>query len=265
MLNGRLARPLAVIAVGLGSAGAWAQCPGATNTPFGVDDSGVVTCNKAASICEQKVGSQVRSLVGQITTCHFKQARATLSGAPVDDEACEMTAINRFVGKAKVTSCPCVNPAGIAGSVETFLDTFNFLSYCKGWDPITSTCVPPNIAIDTTGEDSGCVDPTARRVEFKCAEVTSRCFGTMVRGWIKCHSTYGGDFLKNKTFDEDACENGLVGTYNSCLAKIQHTLRGACDPCEAANAPIVAALIKAQVDGANNQLWCMSPGGAFVQ
>jgi hypothetical protein len=195
----------------------------------------------------------------------FQAGEGDLSGAPVDDEACETTAINKFVSKAKVANCPCVNPAGIAGSVETFLDTFNFLSYCKGWDTVTSTCSPPNIAIDATGEDTGCVDPTARRVEFKCAEVTSRCFATMLRNWIKCHSTYAGDFLKNKTFDEDACEDALVGAYNSCLARIQHALRGACDPCEAANAPLVAAVIEAQVDGANDQLWCMSPSGAFLQ
>jgi hypothetical protein len=236
-----------------------AQCPGATNTPFGPDDSGVLTCTNTAAACENKVEQAVFVLAKAIIKCHAKQADAIAKGQPpFDEETCESAAMNSFTMKNTTVvsmSCPCVNLGSIASSWEAELDTtINALTYCDGWDSGTLTCTGTT-AIDPTGDDQGCVNPTSAG-EQKCQDKIGGCVASLVKNYTKCHKTAAKAFVKNHAFDEETCEQGpLAGKsaaerFNSCVAKASAS--GACAPCNATNQAPTLAAIDSMMDGSNN-------------
>ena len=64
------------------ASGASAQCPG-TAQPFGPDDSGLLTCNKDTSKCEQTVaGNVATTLVPGLIKCQSDQANLAFKGFP---------------------------------------------------------------------------------------------------------------------------------------------------------------------------------------
>jgi hypothetical protein len=235
-----------------GSASA-ANCPGPAQ-PFGSDDGGLLTCNKDASKCEQKVSGNVSSkLVAGILKCHAKAADSAFKGVVFDEETCESAATAKFLAKTDTTLCPCIDKAGIGALAETVIDGNNSQTYC---DPAGTPF---------GGDDAGNV-PVSKE-ELKCEDGIGKCVAKLVKGYVKCHQTAAKDFLSSKTFDEEACEQGPLGgkaaveVFNACVAKVQ--AKGGCNGCE--DIAGIIALTDAQLDGANSLVYCSSPSSAFVQ
>jgi hypothetical protein len=234
-----------------------AQCPGAVNTPFGTDDGGFLTCNKAASKCEQKASGNVSSkLVAGILKCHSKAADSAFKGVAFDEEACESAASAKFLAKTDVTDCPCIVPAGIASLAETVIDGNNNQTYC---DPAGTPF---------GGDDAGNI-PISKE-ELKCEDGLGKCVAKLVKGYVKCHQGAAKAFVSNKAFDEEACEQGpipgkpgkaAVEVFDACTAKV--IAKGGCNGCE--DLAGIKALTDAQLDGANSLVYCSSPSSAFVQ
>jgi len=108
------------------ASGASAQCPG-TAQPFGPDDSGLLTCNKDTSKCEQTVaGNVATTLVPGLIKCHSDQANLAFKGFPNSEGiGCEAPLIQKFLQKTENTQCPCINPTAIATFYESTLDATN--------------------------------------------------------------------------------------------------------------------------------------------
>jgi hypothetical protein len=255
------------LAAGAGSASAQ-TCPGAVGTPWGGDDSGVLTCDKTAVACENKVDTALSVLVKAMIKCHVKQADAVFKGKPAfDEEACESTAKQSFVTKNSTVvgaGCSCIVPGGLSNLWETVLDTNNSLVYCDGWETDIATCVGAT-PVDVTGEDTGCA--AASPDEQKCQDKVWSCVASLVKNWGKCHQTNAKAFAKNGSYDEDACEDGplpgkpgkaAIEQFNSCVAKAGvGTPGGSCEACNATNLPTILGLLNAQLDGGNDQIYCM--------
>ena len=233
---------------------AWAQCPGAVNTPFGTDDGGFLTCNKDASKCEQKASGNVSSkLVAGILKCHQKAADSAFKAVAFDEDGCEAAAIAKFLAKTDVTLCPCIDKAGIGSLAETVIDGANNQVYC---DPAGTPF---------GGDDEGNI-PSTKDI-LKCEDGIGKCVPKLVKGYVKCHQTAAKDFVKNVAFDEENCETALtnpksaVSVFNACVAKVQ--AKGGCVGCE--DTAGILSLTDAQLDGANGLIYCSSPSSAFVQ
>ena len=253
------------LALLVGARSVSAQCPGATNTPFGADDSGVLTCSNTAAGCENKVEQAVFVLAKAILKCHKKQADAVFKGQSFDEESCESAATSSFTTKNTTVvsaKCPCVNLGSITSAWETELDgTINALTYCDGWDSGTSTCTGTT-AIDPGGDDQGCVN-RASADEQKCQDQTTKCIASLVKNYTKCHETAAKAFVKNHAFDEETCEQGPLSgksaaeRFNSCVAKASAS--GACAACNATNQATILSAIDSMMDGSNNSLVYCTP------
>jgi hypothetical protein len=234
---------------------AWAvNCPGPAQ-PFGSDDNGLLTCNKTASKCEQKVSGAVSKLAAGILKCQSKQASAGFKAAAFDEDACEAAAITKFK-TTSVADCSCISLDGIASLAETVIDGANSQVYC---DPLGTPF---------GGDDEGTIPSTKAILAFENG--IGKCVPKLVAGYVKCHQGAAKAFLGNKTFDEEACEQGpipgkpgkaAVEAFDACTAKVAAKGPGA--GCE--DLAGIKALTDAQLDGANNLVYCSSPSAAFVR
>ncbi|HLK10540.1 MAG TPA: hypothetical protein VKW76_04115 [Candidatus Binatia bacterium] len=240
--------------------------------PF-ADDGGSTTCNKAAEICEAKIGGLIAKAVGAVIKCHAKQEAAafsTANGKPktFDEETCESTAITAFTTAAQAAqtkaagACSCVQVTTIAGLIGSVLDGSNSLAFCEG-----------STAIDPSGDDTGTFDPTDA-TGSKAMQKVGGCISKLVKGWEKCHATFakgvlGGKLQTNDPGNTDEiCEGdgdnsnpkGAIEQFNACLGKLTGV-----PACVTANVPSILGLTKTQLDGANGLVYCASPSGAFVQ
>ena len=256
-----------------------ANCP-STGTPFPGGIAGFLTCDTAASKCEQKAAGNVASkLVSGIVKCQAKLAAAVnkLGAADPNDEVsqatCRVDAVNKYLVKTVVTDCPCINPVGIGALASSVLGGSAYYTYCQGWDTNTGTCDEvTNTAVNpTTGDVTGCVSKTKSDPTYKCAAGYGKCIPKLVKDWLKCNSTAAKDFIKDKPIDPILCQNGpipnkagkaAVERYNACNAKVE--AKGGCDPCNAAYVPAILTLTGAQLNGANNLNFCTSTSGAFL-
>src|SRR5438309_1257027 len=150
------------LALLVGARSVSAQCPGATNTPFGADDSGVLPCSNTAAGCENKVEQAVFVLAKAILKCHKKQADAVFKVQSFDEQSCESAAkalvkhhasdeetceqgplsgksaaerFNSCVAKASASgacaACNATNQATILSAIDSMMDgSNNSLVYC---------------------------------------------------------------------------------------------------------------------------------------
>jgi hypothetical protein len=233
---------------------AWAvNCPGPAQ-PFGADDGGLLTCNKTQSKCEQKASGAVSKLAAGILKCQSKQASAGFKATVFDEDACEAAAITKFKSiSPTATACGCIDLNGIATLAETVIDSANNQVYC---DPAGTPF---------GGDDEGNIPSTKAILAFENG--IGKCVPKLVAGYVKCHQGAAKAFVGNKTFDEENCESNLgnpksaVSAFNACTAKV--ALKGPGAGCE--DLAGIKALTDAQLDGANNLVYCSSPSAAFVR
>lgn len=267
------------VAMTLAAGSALAQnCP-STGTLWPGGIGGFLTCDTAASKCEQKAAGNVASkLVSGIVKCQAKLAKAVnkLGAADPNDEVtqatCRVDAVNKYLAKTVVTDCPCINPVGIGSLANQVLGDAAYLTYCQGWDTNTATCSVGNTAVNpTTGAVTGCVSATKSDPSFKCAEKYGKCIPKLVKDWLKCNTTAAKDWIKDKPIDPILCQTGpipgkpgkaAIERYNACNAKAE--AKGGCDPCQAASVPAILTLTGLQLNGANGLNFCTSTSGAFL-
>jgi hypothetical protein len=214
-------------------------------TPFGGDDTGCLTADKTKGVCESKVAKNVAKMWKAFLKCHSKQAASVLAGKPfAEDPDCEGDAVTKWVFSTDTTACPCVNKNTIATAVENVLDMNNNLTFCDpGGAPFG-------------GEDTGNV-PTNKDV-LRCETGLVKCWTKLVKSYFKCHINAEAAFLKSKTFDEEACEEGpLAGksateAYNTCVMKVM--AKGGCNGCE--NPAQVLTTTDSNIDSTNNSVYC---------
>jgi hypothetical protein len=115
-------------------------CAGAT--PLGDDDTGFVPPDSTTYRCEGAVAKALSKLRYCLAKCHAKYAKAAMSGALFDEEACESTDVLRScrakfdkVRDKVAPTCPgCLDASaqnGLADGVEADVDQTNDLYYCE--------------------------------------------------------------------------------------------------------------------------------------
>jgi len=213
-------------------------------TPFGGDDAGCLTVDKTKGVCENKVAKNAGKLWKGFLKCHSKTAAALLAGKVFDEEGCEGDAVAKWVFSTDQTACPCVDKGSIATAVEAIVDGDNALAYCDpGGTPFGG---------DNTGNA-----PSTKAV-LACETHLVKCWAKLVKSYFKCHITAETAFLKSKTFDEEACEEGpLAGkaaaeAYNTCVTKV--LAKGGCNGCE--NPAQVLTDVDSNIDSTNGSVYC---------
>jgi hypothetical protein len=258
-----------------------ANCP-STGTPFPGGILGTLTCDKAASKCEQKaIGNASSKLVSGIIKCQAKLAAAVnkngVSSAQdqLNQANCRNAAILAFTDKTVTTDCPCVNEVGLAAIADGVLAGQGYLTYCDTWDGGSESCTAPNTTLTFApgpGAVTGCVDSTKSSPAYKCAAGYGKCVPKLVKDWIKCNQTAAKDFIAEKPLDPIACQNGpitgkpgkaAVERWNACIAKAE--AKGGCAACQAANSPAIIASAGGNLNGVPNAIaFCTSTSGAFL-
>jgi hypothetical protein len=235
------------VAFAIALTGIGVSLAGAVCTPFGGDDTGCLTADKVKSKCEQKVQKNVVKAVAGAIKCHQKAADAAFKNKPFDEEACESGVLQKLTGKTDTTSCPCVNTAALASTIESVTDNNNNKVYCD------------SAGAAFGGDDTGNVPST--KAILVCEDKLGKCVSLLAKGYGLCHQHAAQDFVHGTSFDEEACEQtdpkGPANAYNSCIASLQ-----GCQGCEDISG--LATLVDTSFDAANNLVFCESPSGAFL-
>ena len=169
----------------------------------GGDDGGFLTSDKDAAKCEAKAAKNMGKLHRAILKCQGKMvANALKAKPPIDEQACENAAISKYTTKTVTTDCPCVDPANIAGIVESVLNGAYDLISCDPSGGVIAN-LPDNGAVQMTGNVPSTKD--ILKAEAKIAKAVAK----YVAGRLKCHSAAATAYQKTATFDdpaEEACE-----------------------------------------------------------
>jgi hypothetical protein len=242
------------VAIGTGIAFALAAGIAIAGTPLGDgDDSGFVPPTKDNLKCETSISKAAAKTGAAIIVCHGKSAGAQLALKTFDEEGCETAAISKYTAAAsKVASLcpPCLNAAAIINTAETQLDgAANAVIFCDS----TSG------AHLGDGDDLGWVP--ADKTKLKCQAGFAKNIGKVEFAIAICHIKGATLQFKQKTFDEEGCENTALGKFDAANAKLTG--------CPACMAPLLGAgvfgpTIESNVDKSSSGTYCASPSGAFL-
>ena len=239
-------RRFRIVALSSGVALAASIAVAIAGTPFGGDDSGTIPSDGPkgpTTKCENGVGKAVGKLTGAIGKCHVSRA----SGKLADDTAegtCKRAALTKFNATKVVLCNGCTNLAVTGGVAEGLTDENNGVVYC------TASGTPFG------GDDTGNIPPDAPKGPItKCANGVNKAAGKLVAALLRCHASRASGKLADDVA-EDTCESAALTTFGA-------TKTASCDPCT--NLAAIASLIEADVDGANADIYCASPSGAFLQ
>lgn len=239
---------------GLALAAVLAATASRAGTPLGGDDQGFVPPDKTTLTCESKVAKNVAKLIKAVATCHTKSASAGLKGKPFDEEACELAGRQKYdAANAKLVGCPpCLDAGAVADGEVARLDGIAApLVYCDSTSGVFLG----------EGDDGGFVPPST--MAGKCQNLVTKNVAVLAKGLIKCHNTFGANAFKTGVPDqvaEEACEGAVLAKYTakvgalpSCPACLTPGIRGA-----------LGAGAVASVDVNGGDVYCASPGGAFL-
>jgi hypothetical protein len=114
------------------------------------------------------------------------------------------------------------------------------------------------------GDDAGFIPPD--KATEVCESAVGKIAGKYVTCVIKCHKARAKGKLVDDT-QEDACErlnggHGCEDKFNKVLNKLATKCPGSC---AVANGPGLKALAESVLDGANGNVYCKSPSGAFLE
>ena len=217
------------------------------------DDSGCFTTDPTHSLCEQRASHNAAVMGQAMLTCHRKMARSALAGQPLDEEACEAAAVQKFLAKTDVTNCPCIATSSVTTTWETQLDALNGYVYCDA-------------AGTAFGGDDGGRAPVTR-AESRCEDNLAKCVAKLVKDSETCHRSAAKAAVKGTAFDEEACEEGPIPgkpgkaateRYDACVARVL-AQRG-CTGCESPAA--AAAFVDNIIDDRNDLIYCMDQPNA---
>jgi hypothetical protein len=236
---------VSVLSVGVAFAG----------TPFGGDDTGFVPPDSGTYNCESKASLANAKLRVSIGKCHSSLAAQRFKGSSANDDGCETAAKAKFDATInKLDSCPAcltANVTGMADAVETELDADLVDFYCEGSTPFGD-------------DDTGFVPSDA--AILKCETAVLKNVQKYLYCIQKCHRKMAAYALKNRPFDEEACEE--TDPTKSCLAKYNRyrdKVLPLCPPClDQAAQDQLAADTEAFADGTLGDFYCASPSGAFL-
>ena len=115
------------------------------------------------------------------------------------------------------------------------------------------------------GDDGGFIPPD--KGTSTCEQKVGKAIGKYVSCVIKCHASRAKGKLADDTA-EDACEGNNSGKgcgdkYNKTAQTLNQKCPGQCATAPA-NMAGLKALAETVVDGANAQVYCASPSGAFL-
>ena len=131
-----------------------------------------------------------------------------------------------------------------------------------------ATLLGAGVAVAATpfgGDDGGFIPPS--KADLVCESAVGKAAGKYVGCVIKCHKSRASGKLADDTA-EDKCETVDPATGKGCGAKYDKTqskLNTKCPgSCAVANMPSLKSLAETVLDGANAQVYCKSPSGAFL-
>jgi len=222
---------LALLVVAVLAAPAFSTC-----VPFGDgDDTGCTPPDRGTLKCEQKFDKDALKLFTEIIGCHVMKAQRPIV---FDEEGCEANAEAVFgtrIASLVDGGCPaCFTPdiGPLAGAIEAELDSTNSGAFCAGSTPFG-------------GDDTGFVPPD--NLQLACASAVASREGAYARGVGKCHDTAAKDAVLARTFDEEGCEQAVLGGVNRAIgaffARHPH-----CNPCYGSNLPELLGITEGFVD-----------------
>jgi hypothetical protein len=240
----RLGRTLAAagMMIAISAAAAYAACVPQSDGP------GCFPTDFAHSKCEQKVGTNAAKLARDIFKCHRTLASRTAAGQPFDDDACEATAVQKFIDKTSVIDCPCVDATTVASIWEIWLDASNHDVYCA----------PGGVVFG--GDDTGRAPLTS--AQSRCEGGISKCAAKLVKDHTRCHVLAAKAAVNGAPFDQDACEDGPIPgrpgkaaaeRYDACIARV--AAKGGCAGCE--DPADLASVVAYVIDARNDDVYCM--------
>jgi hypothetical protein len=114
------------------------------------------------------------------------------------------------------------------------------------------------------GDDGGFVPPD--KATLTCENAVGKLASKYVACVIKCHAARAAGKTTSDA-QEDACENANAGKgcgdkFNAGLSKLSAKCPGSC---AVANGPGLKSLAETVLDGANGNVYCKSPSGAFLE
>jgi len=244
----RSSRRQRVAAVGLALAALSSTRPFA-GTRLGGDDTGFVPPDATAARCEDGVARRVARFVGELIRCETRAADLAVQTLRFDEEGCEARARRRYVtaiGQFLGPPCPpCLKTADVGGAEATraLIEASVRLVYCSGTTALGADdpgYVPPD-----TGT-AGCEGGVARHV------------AKLVAGLVHCHVRSADAPLSGAIFHEEACEDAAAERYTAGTAQL-----AGCPAC--LHPGTVGVLARAVVESNNGDVYCASPGGAFLE
>lgn len=201
-----------------------------TPTPTG----GFVPPDKTAGACEDRVSGNLAKLVGCMTTCQVKQAKAALAGKPFDDEACEQgtgkpLSCRAAYDKASawlVTkgTCPtCLNAAAqgqLADAAVSFVVQLNESLYCAGSSAFGN-------------HEPGFVPPDRQTAQCENAVATNAA--KLLTCAARCRTKQADADVRRQAFNLPTCEAGS-GKPPSCAVTFSNRttrllVRNICPSC----------------------------------
>ena len=229
-----------VFGVGVGSVRA--------TTPFGGDDTGFVAPDKGSLKCEDGLSKKVGSLVTALIKCNIKDSDDLLKGKTFDLPGCQAQGTGKWDTTTMALVCPpCISKNGIRDLTVTLVNLNGGVVYCD------NTSGTPQDSPNT-----GFVP--ANKALAKCEDGAAKNAGKLTTAIGKCHVKASDDAFKGKTFDEEGCETAAL----SKGAQADGLLTG-CPSClNSAGLASLRALVENLLDSNNNQAYCASPSGAFL-
>jgi hypothetical protein len=227
----------------------------ANSAPFGGGAQACLPPDRESMLCEVAVSRAARSTLQCILRCHRR--RAASGGSEASEEECETSCLARYDSLTASLSCPsCLGTAdraALGSALENLVHTMNGGMYCAPgtpWGGDATGYLPPD------PDALFCENRVARSVGH-AANCILRCRQRRARGRYTLRAE--SECIKN------------IDRPSSCLSRYeretgpQSTIAPRCPPCLAAAAR--SALFdetKSRLDGLAPQVYCASPGGAFL-
>jgi hypothetical protein len=242
--------------IGLGTALAvlFGAAVALAGTPFGGDDTGFVPPTLDVLLCENRFNSITTNELQCLIRCHLTAATVTFNtGKPFDDEECETSCSAQEIRAlsdlyAQNICPPCitqVDPAALAASSEQGIDAQTGGVACAGTTPYG-------------GDDSGFVAPS--RAVASCEIGVGRNISRLYEALTLCSIKQANAAFRGLTFDEEGCDDAAEKDYDAANGRLT-----GCPSClGAATQKAFGAAVRSGFDSGNGDIYCASPGGAFL-
>ncbi len=120
---------------------------------------------------------------------------------------------------------------------------------------VHAVCTP----LDPTGEDTGCLP--SGRLELQCERFVNKRTIIATTCVLKCHEKYVVNVVRNRPFDEEACEQACASTFSASLGILKP---GICPACITQNQQNLFPSFEAAADSFNGAIFCDPSGPPFA-